>query len=118
MKKDKKYKTLKDWYFDKKSLADGLTDKQFDELLYCLDFELRCQELENGVKVYYLKDLQGANLGNIEQDIFYCIDTKHYSNILNINDMERECWNEVKNLVISRLEIYLYDYFERDEICA
>ena len=28
-------------------------------------------ELENGIVIYYLKDLQESNLNNIEQDIFY-----------------------------------------------
>ena len=74
MKKDNNlyFDTLKEWYENKETSAVDLTEKQFYELLDYLDFELKSKELENGIVIYFLKDLQGANLGNIEQDIFYC----------------------------------------------
>jgi len=52
-------------------LAEDLTDEQLSDLLVCLDFDLGYETLKNGVKVYYLIDLQQGNLSNIEQDILY-----------------------------------------------
>lgn len=101
--------TLAEWYFDKSTSSKDLTEEQFSELIVSLDFDLREIELENGVKIYYLVDMQRANLGNIEQDIFYA-NHSDYS----YKPTKDEMWTDVKDQIISRLETYLYDYFERD----
>jgi hypothetical protein len=101
--------TLTEWYFDKSTSAKDLTDEQFSELIVSLDFDLREMELENGVKIYYLIDMQKANIGHIGQDIFYA----NHSDYLK-NPTKDEMWIDVKDQIINRLEVYLYDYFERD----
>jgi hypothetical protein len=142
MKKDNNLYTLKEWYDDKETSAIDLTEKQFYELLDLLDFELKSQELENGIIIYFLKDLQGGNLGNIEQDIFYCeYDRKSKYGVYqggNLGNIEqdifyceydrkskygvyeqlenKENWLKIKDSIIDRLEIYLYDYFVRDKL--
>jgi len=114
MKKDNKSYRLQEWYDDKTTGAENLTEEQFYELLEVLDFELKSQELENGIVIYFLKDLQGGNLANIEQDIFYCEYEKLYG-IDVIKKQEKNNWLYIKNSIIDRLEVYLYDYFERDK---
>jgi len=107
--------TLTEWYFDKSTSAKDLTEEQFSELLVCLDFDLAFETLENGVKVYYLIDFQKGNLSNIEQDIFYA-NHQDYRNIqLSAKEKETEMWLDVKDQIVDRLEVYLYDYFERDD---
>lgn len=113
MIKDNISEILNNWYFNKDSSAKDLTDIEFKYLLSCLDFELKSQVLENGIKIYFLKDLQGGNLGNIEQDIFYCEYEKIYG-LDNLKQQEKNNWEHIKDSIIVRLEIYLYDYFERD----
>lgn len=116
MKKDNNLYTLKEWYDNKETSAIDLTEEQFYELLDFLDFELKSQELENGIIIYFLKDLQDGNLGNIEQDIFYCeYDRKSKYGIYEQRE-NKEDWLEIKDSIINRLEIYLYDYFERDKL--
>ena len=115
MKKDNKSYTLQEWYDDKTTGAEDLTEKQFYELLEFLDFELKSQELENGIVIYFLKDLQDGNLTNIEQDIFYC----EYEKVYEIEEIKKQAknnWLYIKNSIIDRVEIYLYDYFERDKL--
>ena len=107
--------TLKEWYFDKSTSAKDLTDEQFSDLLVCLDFDLAFETLGNGVKIYYLIDLQQGNLSNIEQDIFYANHQDYRDINLAINEQEKQMWIDVKNQIIDRLEVYLYDYFERDD---
>ena len=113
MKKDSLLE-LKIWYDDKNKSVEDLSDKQFYELLNFLDFELKCQELENGIIIYFLNDLQDGNLANIEQDIFFC----NYNREQNLNVYQQQrsskCFLEIKEDIIHRLENYLYDYFERD----
>lgn len=102
--------TLEEWYFDRNTSAKDLTEQQFYDLLSCLDFELKEVELENGVKVYHLVDLQEGNLANIEQDIFYA-----GHRCFSRTSTNEEKWLSVKDEIMSRPEVYLYDYFERDE---
>ena len=106
--------TLHEWYFDKSTSAKDLTDEQFSDLLVCLDFDLEYETLKNGVKVYYLIDLQQGNLSNIEQDIFYANHQDYKDMQLSPMDKETQMWLDVKDQIIDRLEVYLYDYFERD----
>jgi hypothetical protein len=113
MKKDNDLYKLEKWYNNKETSAIDLTEEQFYELLSLLNFELKLQELKNGIKMYYLKDLQGVNLGNIEQDIFYCEYEKVYG-LDNIKKQDKHNWLNIKDLIIKRLEVYLYDYFVRD----
>lgn len=115
MKKDNSLYKLKEWYDNKQTGAEDLTEKQFYELLYCLDFELKSQELENNMTIFFLKDLQGGNLVNIEQDIFYCEYEKVYG-LDSIKKQNKDNWLDIKDSIISRLEIYLYDFFERDKL--
>jgi hypothetical protein len=115
MKKDNSLYALKEWYDNKQTSAIDLTEKQFYELLDFLDFELQSQELQNGITIYFLKDLQGGNLGNIEQDIFYCKYNKVYE-LDDIKEQDKNNWLYIKDLIIDRLEIYLYDYFEKDKL--
>lgn len=116
MKKDNNLYRLKEWYDNKETSALDLTEEQFCELLDFLDFELKSQELENGIVIYFLKDLQGCNLGNIEQDIFYCeYDKKSKYGIYEQRE-NTENWLEIKDSIIDRLEIYLYDYFVKDKL--
>lgn len=71
--------------------ADILAAIEFvDELIDCEDFELYLSE-EDGEKVFKLKDLQQANLGDIEGDSFTNLDS-----------------------VVDRLDIYHNDYFYED----
>ena len=106
--------TLHEWYFDKSASTKDLTDEQFSDLLVCLDFDLEYETLKNGVKVYYLIDLQQGNLSNIEQDIFYANHQNYGDMQLSPMDKETQMWLDVKDQIIDRLEVYLYDYFERD----
>jgi hypothetical protein len=115
MKKDNSLYVLKEWYDNKQTSAIDLTEEQFYELLDFLDFELQSQELQNGLIVYFLKDLQGCNLGNIEQDIFYCEYNKVYE-LDDIKEQDKNNWLYIKDSIIDRLEIYLYDYFEKDKL--
>lgn len=105
MKKDN-ILTLEEWYFNKNTSIRNLTNEQFYELLDCLDFELQSEELKNMVKIYSLKDLQNANLADIEQDIFYVPWSEKES--------DEEDFICIKEQIVNRLETYLYDYFERD----
>jgi hypothetical protein len=113
MKKDNNLYKLKEWYDNKETSSIDLTEDQFYELLDFLNFELKLHKLKNGIKVYYLKDLQGVNLGNIEQDIFYCEYEKIYG-LDNIKKQDKNNWIHIKDLIINRLEVYFYDYFVRD----
>jgi hypothetical protein len=106
----------KEWYDNKETSAIDLTEEQFFELLGFLDFELKSQELENGMIIYFLKDLQDGNLGNIEQDIFYCAYDRESKYGIYEQQQNKENWLEVKDSIINRLEVYLYDYFERDKL--
>jgi hypothetical protein len=118
MKKDNSLYALKEWYYNKQTSAIDLTEEQFYELLDFLDFELQSQELQNGIIIYFLKDSQGGNLGNIEQDIFYCkYDNNSICDIYK-GQKNKENWIEIKDLIIKRLEIYLYDYFVKDNLYA
>ncbi|MFK5976885.1 MAG: hypothetical protein QM493_10280 [Sulfurovum sp.] len=113
MKKDNSLFNLKEWYDDKTTSAVDLTDEQFHELLEFVNFELKSQELENGIIIYFLKDLLGANLGNIEQDIFYYeYDRDSEYSVYN----QQEDWSKIKEAIFDRLEIYFYDYFDRDKL--
>jgi hypothetical protein len=116
MKKDNNLYTLKEWYDNKETSVIDLTEEQFYELLDFLDFELKSQELENGIIIYFLKDLQGGNLGNIEQDIFYCEYDKKSKYGVYEQLENKENWLEIKDSIINRLEVYLYDYFVRDKL--
>jgi hypothetical protein len=115
MKKDNNLYKLKEWYDNKQTGAEDLTEEQFYELLDFLDFKLKSYELENGIKIYYLKDLQGGNLGNIEQDIFYC-EYERVFELDKIKKQDKDNWLYIKDSIIGRLEIYLYDYFEKDKL--
>ncbi len=86
-----------------------LTDRQFYELLDFVNFELISHRLENGIKIYFLKDLQDTNLGDIEQDIFYIKYKKTYG-LVDAKKQDRDDWLCIKKMVLGRLEIYLYDY--------
>jgi len=107
--------TLTEWYFDKSTSAKDLADEQFSDLLVCLDFDLVCETLANGVKIYYLIDFQKGNLSNIEQDIFYANHQDYKDTKILSKEKESQMWIDVKDQIIDRLEVYLYDYFERDE---
>ncbi len=116
MKKDNSLFNLKEWYDDKTTSAVDLTDEQFNKLLEFVDFELKSQELENGIIIFFLKDLQGANLGNIEQDIFYCEYDREFKYGIYEQVQNKENWNIIKEAIFDRLEIYFYDYFDRDKL--
>lgn len=92
---------IKEWYLDKTKTEKDLTDGEFLFLLDMLDFKLKKQELDNSINVYYLKDEQGGNLNEIEQDVFVQTIDKSFENI--------------KEDIGDRLEIYMYDYFIKDE---
>jgi len=100
-----KDKYLINWIFSKNRKTSNLTDKQFYELLECIEFDLQSEVLKNGIEIFYLTDKTKANLSNIEQDVFY-IDNQINTSIYHIRD-----------LIVQRLEIYIYDYFIRDKIC-
>lgn len=107
--------TLQEWYFNKLTTAKDLTEEQFSALLVCLDFDLACETLSNEVKIYYLIDFQKANLSNIEQDIFYANHQDYRDKKLSFEEKASQMWLDVKDQIIDRLEVYLYDYFERDD---
>ncbi|GEM_PF-1975215 len=106
--------TLTEWYFDKSTSAKDLTNEQFFNLLECLDFELVFETLANRVKIYYLKDLQKGNLANIEQDIFYVKHQDHNNRQLSFKERDIQMSLDIRDQIIDRLEVYLYDYFEKD----
>lgn len=108
------FMTLEKWYFDKNTTAKDLTDEQFICLLSCLDFELGCETLQNNVKIYYLIDTQKGNLANIEQDIFFANHQDYRNTQYSKVEKENQMWLDVKDQIIDRLEVYMYDYFERD----
>jgi hypothetical protein len=54
-------------------------------------------------------------LGNIEQDIFYC----QYERVFELDKIkkqDKDNWLYIKDSIIGRLEIYLYDYFEKNKL--
>ena len=85
---DKETSVFTKWYANGANARD-LTNKQFYEVLDCIDFELKSQVLDNNTQVFYLTDLQYANLANIEQDIFciaedFSIKTTHKEKFMQI----------------------------------
>ncbi len=114
MLKDSVSWQLKRWYDDGTDSVD-LTDELFYELLYFLDFELKHTKLENGIVIYYLNDLQEGNLNNIEQDIFYNeYDRDFEQSSISREEKEKRKFLYIKEYIVDRLEVYLYDYFVKD----
>ena len=76
-------------FWDSKELFSSLSDKQQEELINLVDFEV----IKESNTCYKVKDLQGGNLGNIEQEEFDCLES-----------------------ILVRIEHYLEDYFEDEEM--
>ena len=76
-------------FWDSKELYSSLSDKQQEELINLVDFEV----IKKSKFCYMVKDLQGGNLGNIEQEEFDCLES-----------------------ILVRIEHYLDEYFEDEEL--
>jgi len=76
-------------FWDSQELYSSLSDEQQEELINLVDFEV----IKKSNTCYKVIDLQGGNLGNIEQEEFDCLES-----------------------ILVRIEHYLDQYFDDEEL--
>jgi len=97
--------SLKQWWKSGGN-PDEITWETMEELLDMVEFDVITEELGNGRNVYWLRDRQGVNLGNIESEVF-AVREWLYS-----EEKERSI---IKKQIIERIEPYLIDLFEGED---
>jgi len=76
-------------FWDSQELYSSLSDEQQEELINLVDFEV----IKKSNTCYKVRDIQGGNLGNIEQEEFDSLES-----------------------ILVRIEHYLDEYFDDEEL--
>ncbi len=90
-----------DTWWEKGHNPDEISWEQMLELLDAVNFSLESCETPNGRNVYWLRDCEGVNLDNIEENIFAVQEKKP-------DEVEKE---EIKRKIIDRILLYLEAIF-------